>query len=226
MPLSLPVLLKSKTSSIARKPQLLRKFNLKPNTPPNDFQGVYVYTLIKYGVGKPKPLLELFRRSEIKEAFNSAFQANNPHILLNAGQNYLRNQELGFDYRRELAEFSALFIEIAKRPRTPVEVMRDHQLEGLQQSLATIRNQLEQLNSLPALEAQIAQFAQNYQALLPATQNPESVLGEQMCGWFNALSYDWENYQVFGQDYFEWIIMVISNKSETLGCTIVTNNFI
>ncbi|HEY9801037.1 MAG TPA: hypothetical protein V6D25_11815, partial [Leptolyngbyaceae cyanobacterium] len=46
--------------------QLLQKFKLKPDAPPNDFDGVYVYTLIEYGLGKPKIILELFRELEIQ----------------------------------------------------------------------------------------------------------------------------------------------------------------
>ena len=39
--------------------RLLNKFGLKSDTPPNDFEGVYVYTLIEYGVGKQKVILQL-----------------------------------------------------------------------------------------------------------------------------------------------------------------------
>ena len=62
--------------------KLLKQFNLDPEHPLPDFSGVYAYTLVEYGVGKPKPLLELFRLEEIKQAFRKAFDHNNPSILL------------------------------------------------------------------------------------------------------------------------------------------------
>lgn len=62
--------------------KLLQQFNLDPEHPPADFSGVYAYTLVEYGVGKPKPFLELFRQEAIKQAFCKAFDHNNPSILL------------------------------------------------------------------------------------------------------------------------------------------------
>ncbi|MBE9114304.1 hypothetical protein IQ249_00185 [Lusitaniella coriacea LEGE 07157] len=110
----------------------LEKFKLEPDEPPEDFEGVYVYTLIEYGIGKPETLLKLFRHNTIKASFQEAFEQDNPYLLLEASADFVEEWALGdklkeqnIDYRRELAEFSALFIEIAKRSRTPREVMRD-----------------------------------------------------------------------------------------------------
>ncbi|MEM1395338.1 MAG: hypothetical protein AAGG00_19015, partial [Cyanobacteria bacterium P01_H01_bin.150] len=62
--------------------KLLKQFKIDPEHPPADFSGVYAYTLVEYGVGRPKPILELFRQQEIKVAFRKAFDHNNPSILL------------------------------------------------------------------------------------------------------------------------------------------------
>ena len=199
--------------------RLLNKFNLKPEAPPNNFEGVYVYTLIEYGVGKPEQILKLFRQEKIKSAFSKAFQENNPNLLLDVGEEYLENEELGseirdleLDYRREFAEFSALFIQVIQSLKTPLDIIRDHQFDDFQNSLNTVRVQLEQLESLPALQEQIAQLAQSYQGILPPSQTAESVLAKQMRGWFDALGYNWENYQVWGEDYFEWIINIPARR--------------
>ena len=69
--------------------KLLDKFNLKPDEPPNDVEGVYRFTLVEYGVGKPKPILELFRQQKIQEAFSKAFGQNNPSILLREVEDYI-----------------------------------------------------------------------------------------------------------------------------------------
>ncbi|NEO24156.1 MULTISPECIES: NACHT domain-containing protein [unclassified Moorena] len=187
--------------------KLLTKFKLKPDAPPKNFEGVYVYTLIEYGVGKPEPFLKLLRQANVKKAFRTAFEQDNPSLWLDVAQDYLQNEDLadkiialGLDYRRELAEFSALFIDIAKRSRTPLEVIGDHQRKNFQQSLQRI---LEKPNSLVEISDQ---------GLLSRTQPRESVLAEQMRGWFKALSYEMENYQVWGDDYFEWIINIPARR--------------
>ena len=71
---------------------------------------------------------------------------------------------------------------------------------------------LEKLESLPALQAKIDQLAESYQAFLPPNQTTESVLAQQMKGWFNAIGYDWENYQIEEKDYFEWIINIPARR--------------
>ncbi len=53
--------------------KLLKQFKIDSEHPPGDFSGVYAYTLVEYGVGKPQPILELFRQQEIKAAFRKAF---------------------------------------------------------------------------------------------------------------------------------------------------------
>ncbi|ABW26240.1 hypothetical protein AM1_1204 [Acaryochloris marina MBIC11017] len=42
--------------------KLLKQFNLDPEHPPEEFSSVYAYALVEYGVGKPKPMLELLRQ--------------------------------------------------------------------------------------------------------------------------------------------------------------------
>jgi len=52
--------------------KLLKQLNLDPYHPPEDFTGVYQYALVEYGVGKPRPVLEIFRQTEIQQLFRSA----------------------------------------------------------------------------------------------------------------------------------------------------------
>ncbi|MEA5521626.1 hypothetical protein [Limnoraphis robusta] len=133
--------------------KILNKFQLKPEEPPADFEGIYVYTLIEYGVVKSETILQIFREDEIKSAFQEAFEQNNPNLLLEQTEQYLENYYVGqqiksrnIDYRRELAEFSALFIEIIKQTRLPKEILADHKLKNLQNSLAEIQQQVQTLN--------------------------------------------------------------------------------
>lgn len=92
--------------------KLLKQFKLDPEHPPADFSGVYAYALVEYGVGKPQPVLELFREQEIKQAFRKAFDHNNPSILLSEVEAFVDACALGdeiktleLDIRREVAAF-------------------------------------------------------------------------------------------------------------------------
>jgi predicted NACHT family NTPase len=48
--------------------RLLKQVGLDPEHPPADFEGVYAYALVNYGVGKPKACLELFRSQDVRQA--------------------------------------------------------------------------------------------------------------------------------------------------------------
>jgi predicted NACHT family NTPase len=187
--------------------QILRKFNLKSNEPPEDFEGIYIYTLIEYGVGKPSVILELFRQADIKAIFKTAFEQNNPNLLLEKTANYLTDHQIEFqniDYQRELAEFSAIFIKVIEQTRTPKEILAQH---NLQNSLDEIRQQLEGLNLV-----EIKTVIESCQLLLPPSQPHNSKLAEQMRGWFEALKYDFESYQTSDENHFEWIINIPARR--------------
>ncbi|MDM3847759.1 MAG: hypothetical protein PT116_22700, partial [Aphanizomenon gracile PMC638.10] len=197
--------------------RLLNKFGLKPDTPPNDFDGVYVYTLIEYGVGKQKVILQLFKEKEIKEEFQQAFSQNRSFNIQTL-DNFIQSSDIGnkikhqnIDYRRELTEFARLFVEIAKRARTATEILQDHKLDSLQNSLNQIREQINQLSS-PELQKQITQLAQSQQQLLPPGEIVrETELAKQLKKWFKALGYYFEPHEVLEKDYFEWIINIPNN---------------
>ncbi|WP_254449302.1 NACHT domain-containing NTPase [Anabaena sp. UHCC 0253] len=194
--------------------QLLNKFGLKPDTPPNDFDGVYIYTLIEYGVGKQKFILDLFKEKEIKEEFQKAFNQNKSFNIQTL-DNYIQSSDIGdkikeqnIDYRREFTEFARLFIEIAKRARTATEILQEHKLDSLHNSLNQVREQINQL-SLPEIQKQIAQLAQSQQQLLPPAEIArETELAKQLKLWFQTLGYDFEQYEILEKDYFEWIINI------------------
>lgn len=200
--------------------KLLERFNLKPDEPPKDFQGVYIYTLLEYGAGKPKAILELFGKPEIQDAFSQAFEQDDPNIFLQKGEDYIESYALGdeiktqgIDHRREFAEFSLMFFEVAKRVRTPDEVLLAHQVTNLQESLAEMRSQLQQINSLEEMRSQLQQLVGSYQQLLPAaTPKSETVLARELREWFATLGYRFESYEVVEEEYFEWIINIPARR--------------
>ncbi len=147
--------------------QLLNRFKLDLGDPPADFDGIYAYTLVEYGVFKPEPILNFFRNEFVCEAFRQSFYRNNPSILDKEAEGIIKwNEETGklgridYDPRREFASFSAIFNEIVDRARTPAEVKRDRKLEqiygDLHASTTEILKQFSQLLNLEEVRALVA----------------------------------------------------------------------
>jgi predicted NACHT family NTPase len=206
--------------------KLLQQFNLDPEHPPADFSGVYAYTLVEYGVGKPKPFLELFRQEAIKQAFRKALDHNNPSILLSEVDAWLDAyalgddiRSLGIDIRREIAAFYIVFAEVAKRTRNPADTLMSQQIGSLQKRIVNIQELLDRLPTLEGIRTEIARLAaQNPPALLEAETSTENqcraiALAQQMRGWFETLGYRFEKYQIWGDSYFEWIINVPTRRN-------------
>ncbi|RCJ41278.1 hypothetical protein A6770_09405 [Nostoc minutum NIES-26] len=206
--------------------KLLKQFNLDPEHPPADFSGVYAYALVEYGVGKPKPVLELFRQEAIRQAFRKAFDHNNPSILLSEVDALLDAyalgddiRSLGIDIRREIAAFYIVFAEVAKRTRNPADTLMSQQIGSLQKRIANIQELLDRLPTLEGIRTEMARLAaQNSPALLEAATSTENqcraiALAQQMRGWFETLGYRFEKYEVWGDSYFEWIINVPTRRN-------------
>ncbi|MUG98832.1 NACHT domain-containing protein [Scytonema sp. UIC 10036] len=201
---------------------LLKRFNLDPDHPSTDFTSVYTYTLVEYGVGKPKPLLELFRQQEIQQAFRNGFDDNNPSRILNEVDKYLNEYALGDDIKalglnikREVAAFAAVFIEVANRTRTPAEVLRDLVIKDLRQTMIHLTEKLDRLPTNESIRTEIARLLAAQSDLeLPEVSSPQEnklkaiALAQQMRGWFETLDYDFEKDEVWSDKYFEWIIRV------------------
>ncbi|NEO34429.1 MAG: NACHT domain-containing protein [Symploca sp. SIO3C6] len=194
--------------------KILRKLKLDPEHPPNDFTGVYKYALVHYGVGKPQAILQLFRQAEIQQAFRQAFEQDEPSILLHQSDRFIEGyaigdeiKQQGIDWRRELAEYSEQFLKITALTRTPSEVRRDQNIEGLQQGIGKLHKQLE---GLPKRLTEVLQ--EDYPVLSAPDSGQERCkvesLAESMKAWLETLGYPFESYQFWGEEYFEWIINI------------------
>ena len=132
-------LAKEKGKRSERILKILNAIGLKQDAPPaNDFGGVYAYTLVVYGIDKPKPILEFFRHQFIKDAFWKSFEKRDSSILEEEAVNFLDWNEIGkdilaidYDPKREFFEFRELFITSAKLTRTVQEVLVDHKLDDI-----------------------------------------------------------------------------------------------
>jgi hypothetical protein len=116
---------------------------------------------------------------------------------------------LGLDPQRELALFASCFVAVAKRSRMPGEVLLTHQVTSVQQQIAQVMERLEQMPTLAGMRMELAQMTgEEGGRLLEASAQSCRAFGlaQQMREWFETLGYRFESYEVWDQDYFEWII--------------------
>jgi len=161
-------LIKSKIERNEYVINILKKYHLDPEHPPADFTAVYAYTLVEYGIGKPLPVLELFRRDEICTAFRDAFNQNNYAILQNEGELFLKwnklgdeIRQIGVDPRREFAAFNVLFNNIVDCTRMPNEVKLERKIDTISTELNKILDKLDNLE-IEEIRSEIDLFLQNH----------------------------------------------------------------
>ncbi|MEH2422776.1 MAG: AAA family ATPase [Nostoc sp.] len=123
--------------------KVLKRLNLAPIQPPKDFEGVYTYALVDYGVFQADDILNFFRNKEIKKTFYKAF-AEKALAIDNEEWNTLNDeaQQAKIDLVK-VKEFHQFFVSVAKRSKNPGEILTNVQLqehrktftESLKQSL-------------------------------------------------------------------------------------------
>ena len=202
--------------------RLREDMGFDPDHPPENFDGVYICTLVKYtqdesGHARPRPLLHFFRQAKIREFIRLTYDGEPvPQALQNAISDLLigplgqQLNSLGIDLTAELGCFEALFTDVVKRTRTPKEVWHQkqlaHQLEQMQQQ---IQQQNEALQA--AIDQKLEQLAGSQPTALPATM-ADFPLVHQVKAWFNALDYGEDNYCHATEDYYEWIITIPARR--------------
>ena len=132
-----------------RSEKILKALNaigLKQDAPlDKGFDGVYAYTLVVYGIDKPKPILEFFRHEFIKSAFRKSFEQRDLSILEKETENFLDWNDIGkeilaidYDPKQEFVDFSEQFILAAKLTRTVQEVLVDQKLDDFSDKLTEL----------------------------------------------------------------------------------------
>ena len=216
--LALPIARKelSRNEAVVR---LLKQLNLDPEHPGADFSTVYRYALVEYGVGKPEPVLEIFRRQEIQEIFRQALDRNDPALFAREGDRFLRQneesiarlREVETDARREFYEFAARFVKVANRTRSPAEVLTHRSVRSLRQELAEIQDRLKRLPTLEGLRTEMARLAGEAGGSGGQGEGSRGrafALSQQIRGWFETLGYPFEAYEAWEEDSFEWVLNV------------------
>ena len=203
----------------------LKKLNLDPEHPPVEFDGVYAYAVVEYayndtGTRKPSALIRIFRTETVKQAFRQALDSNTPQDwllhaseLIETGDLGRELRSLGFDAYRELATFAQIFLEIARRSRTPKEVLAEQKVDSLQRQMLDMQKQLHHL-PFAELQQSVNSLTGANDPVVPTgssgrNQCSAAPLAQQLLDWFDVLGYGVENsYEIWERDYFELLITI------------------
>ncbi len=164
-----------------RSEKILKALNaigLKQDAPlDKGFDGVYAYTLVIYGIDKPRPILEFFRHQFIKNAFWNSFNKRDLSILEEETENFLDWNEIGkdilaidYDPKREFSEFREQFITATKLTRSVQEVLVDHKLED-------ISGDIQEVPTKDELKTELSPINQKLDEL---TSKEKRLSGEQL----------------------------------------------
>jgi hypothetical protein len=128
-----------RTETVGR---ILSKLGLQPGTPPADFEGLYIYALVEYGIGKNRKLLGFLRDVNLRAAFRRTFETGDATHLNAESQTLFeiweeRAEFEGFDYdpRQEVLGFITTFSNCLMRSRTGSEVIENIKLDRIQETL-------------------------------------------------------------------------------------------
>ena len=158
----------------------------------DNFDSIYIHTLVNYGIFKPESILNFFRNEYIREAFRQFSYSGDPSILTKEADGIidwnLETNQLGqidYDPRREFTEFNKVFDEIVGRLRTPADAKRDLVIREILDQVTEINKEIkpaETYNPRINTEAQIAsgedEWIQSklvYQLELPNELSEDSV---------------------------------------------------
>jgi len=103
--------------------RIIEELKLNPTQIPDDVDTVYAHALVRYGVFKPEPILNLFREKVTKDYFWKAYTNNTPFEFVKYIRNFIdKDTDLKTDICKaninisaELEEFGKVFISVAKR---------------------------------------------------------------------------------------------------------------
>jgi predicted NACHT family NTPase len=106
---------------------------------------------------------------------------------------------------------------VAKRTRTPAEILAEQKLESLHRQLGGLQERLNRLPTIEGLRTEMARLSAQSPLALPGGAEPETfsaeqckafALAQQIRGWFETLGFRFESHEVWQDDYFEWIINI------------------
>ncbi|MCA9995346.1 MAG: SUMF1/EgtB/PvdO family nonheme iron enzyme [Anaerolineales bacterium] len=132
--------------------KILKRFGISHEPERDDFEGMYRFALVEWGVFKPAAVVSFFRDQTVQDTFANGFRKNEFSGWLaqteGAYEAYLDKQgAVEYDPRRELEAFLAVFHAIVDRTDTPAGMRRTQSLDSLHEKIDTILLPFTQLPS-------------------------------------------------------------------------------
>ncbi len=124
---------------------------MKIGKPEPNFDSVYAYTLIEYGIEQPREnILNFFRKEDIRNAFIESFRGKDDSILHHEAEKLVNWDKIGDELRFEFARFTILFNKVVDSTLTPFEARIDQTVNELmeivkQKDIDAIRLKTEEL---------------------------------------------------------------------------------
>jgi len=137
---------------------ILKRLGFDLREPPADFNGLYAYTLVEYGAGKPEQIIDLFRHEIIKDAFRRAFEQQSRDVFDTEIEAFLGSDigrsfyQLDYNPKQELVRFQAVFNELTGRARTVPEVRQDQKLEDIHRAVEQVLDSLQDFSARKSSE--------------------------------------------------------------------------
>lgn len=148
----------------------LQELGISSDPPPENFEAIYIHTIVEYGANRPKQVLSLWRDDFVRAAFRKSFYSGDPHFLSSEVDNVMLLREeqgilkdLDYDLRQEIELFAEQFNSIIDRIRTPYQARQDQQIATI------LRHDQLQIDKLD----NISQLLQNRHSLDPG---PSEIL--------------------------------------------------
>lgn len=132
--------------------KILKDVGLDQKLPPSDFDKLYAYTLVVYGVDKPQQVLHVFRDDDIRKIFHQAFEQDNIKLLQEESSVWhewlvaaKKVKEMDINLVNEVYKFANAFKETLNRARTLVDIKQDQDIAKINYSISMLTTAFERV---------------------------------------------------------------------------------
>ncbi|MQR85559.1 hypothetical protein GFV16_06345 [Bacillus megaterium] len=132
--------------------KVLKKLKLDPTHPPNDFDAVYAYTLVEFGVGQSKLILEFFSDKYVKDLFHEFYNRRDKGKFEEESEELLKWHRKGeiFSQREinpasKLDEFFLTFNNVIETVLKPTDINIKHQINNTYQKIEDVHKDVNQI---------------------------------------------------------------------------------
>ncbi|MGG1073782.1 hypothetical protein ABE178_28760 [Priestia megaterium] len=132
--------------------KVLKKLKLDPTHPPNDFDAVYAYTLVEFGVGQSKLILEFFSDKYVKDLFHEFYNRRDKGKFEEESEELLKWHRKGeiFSQRdinpaSKLDEFFLTFNNVIEKVLKPTDINIKHQMNNTYQKIEDVHKDVNQI---------------------------------------------------------------------------------